>query len=202
VLSFGGPDELGLVLSIGSAGMLTGSLVMTAWGGPRRRMLGILGAAPVISVGLFIAGLRPSVPLIAAGMFTLFFVLPIINGCSQAIWQSKVEPSVQGRVFAMRRMVAQVSAPVAYLIAGPLAERVFVPLLRPDGALAPSLGAWMGTGEGRGIGLMFWALGFLFLLVVAAAVAYPRLRNLEDVVPDAVPETPPVSEVPADGGAA
>jgi len=196
VLSFGGPDELGLVLSIGSAGMLTGSVVMTAWGGPRRRMAGILGAAPVISVGLFIAGLRPSVLLIAAGMFVLFFVIPIINGCSQAIWQSKVEPAVQGRVFAMRRMVAQISAPVAYLIAGPLAERVFVPLLRPDGALASSLGVWMGTGEGRGIGLMFWAMGALFLLVVAIAAVYPRMRNLEDVVPDAVPETPPVAPPP------
>jgi hypothetical protein len=193
VLSFAGPDELGVVLSIGSAGMLTGSLVMTAWGGPRRRMAGILGAAPVVSLGLFVAGFRPSVPLIACGLFLLFFVIPVINGCSQAIWQSKVEPGVQGRVFAMRRMVAQISAPVGYLIAGPVAERVFVPLLRPDGALAAGLGSWMGTGEGRGIGLMFWAMGALFLLVVAAAAAYPRMRNLEDVVPDAVPETPPAA---------
>ena len=136
VLSFGTPAQLGVVLATGSAGMVAGSVTMTAWGGPRRKILGILGFAPVAALGMVTAGLRPSVATVAAGLFVMFFVVPLINGSSQAIWQSKVEPAVQGRVFATRRMIAQVSAPLAYFAAGPLAERLFVPLLEPGGALA------------------------------------------------------------------
>lgn len=192
VLSFTDAADLGLVLAISSAGMMVGSVVMTAWGGPRRRMLGILGLAPLAPVGLVVAGLRPSVSLIAAGMFLLFLTLPLINGCSQAIWQSKVEPAVQGRVFATRRMVAQVTGPVAFFLAGPLSEQVFVPLLEPGGTLAgTAVGALLGVGDGRGIGLLFLALAVLFLLVIAAAWTYPRLRDLEDRLPDAVPSRPP-----------
>ena len=192
VLSFASTDDLGMVLSISSAGMVVGSLVMASWGGPKRRVLGVLGGAPFIVLGLFVAGFQASVPLIATGMFLFFFVVPLINGSSQAIWQAKVEPAVQGRVFAMRRMVAQITAPIAFLLAGPLAERVFVPLLRPEGALAGSLGPWLGTGEGRGIGLLFMTLATLFLVITVIAYLYPRLRDLEVLVPDAVPETPPV----------
>lgn len=191
VLSFTDAADLGMVLGISSAGMVAGSLAMTAWGGPRRRMTGVLGFAPLFAVGLAVAGLRPSVPLIAAGMFTVFLVVPVVNGCSQALWQSKVEPAVQGRVFAMRRAVAQVTGPVAYLLAGPLAEQVFVPLLVPGGPLADGVvGRVLGNGPGRGIGLLFVVMAGLFLVFTLAAGAYPRLRDLEDALPDAVPERP------------
>lgn len=192
VLSFTTPDDLGLVLSLGSAGMVTGSVVMTAWGGPRRRILGILGFAPAASLGLLVAGSSATVAVVAAGLFSLFLMLPVINGSSQAIWLAKVHPSVQGRVFTMRRMVAQVTAPVAYFAAGPLAERVFVPMLQPGGALADTwIGDWVGVGPGRGMGLMMIGLGAFLLLTTLAAAAYPRLRGIEEVIPDAVGDRPP-----------
>ncbi|MFO8150791.1 MAG: hypothetical protein R6T93_10875, partial [Trueperaceae bacterium] len=74
-----------------------------------------------------------------------------MNGCSQAIWQNKTAPDVQGRVFAVRRMIAWSSMPLAYLVAGPLADHVFGPLLDEGGALVGSVGRIIGTGEGRGI---------------------------------------------------
>lgn len=188
VLSFTDAADLGMVLSLGSAGMVVGSLVMTAWGGPKRRMLGILGAAPIVSVGMILAGAQAFVPLVAAGLFITFFASPLINGSSQAIWQSKVEPAVQGRVFATRRMMAQITAPLAFFAAGPLAERVFVPLLEPGGALADTfVGATLGVGPGRGLGLMLICLGLIFATVTLLAVAWPRMRRLEETIPDAVP---------------
>lgn len=191
VLSFTNAADLGMVLSLGSAGMVVGSLVMTAWGGPKRRMMGILGAAPVISLGMVLAGVQAFVPLIAAGLFVIYFTLPVLNASSQAIWQSKVEPSVQGRVFATRRMMAQITAPVAYFAAGPLAERVFVPLLESGGALAGgAVGAALGVGPGRGLGLMMICLGAVFATCTLLALAWPRMRRLEDVIPDAVGDAP------------
>jgi len=107
--------------------------------------------------GLFIAllGSRPSLLLMEVGGFGLMFVIPIINGSSQAIWQNKVAPDVRSRVIAVRRMIAWSMMPLAYILAGPLADKVFEPLLMADGALANSLGTLIGVGPGRGTGLLF-----------------------------------------------
>lgn len=66
----------------------------------------------------------------------------IINGSNLAIWQSKVPPDVQGRVFAVRRLIAQVTSPLGVLIAGPLADFVFEPAMRFQSALAVLFGSF------------------------------------------------------------
>lgn len=68
--------------------------------------------------------------------------------------------------------------PLGYALAGPLADRVFSPLLMPGGALAGTVGAVLGIGEGRGIGLMFITAGGLYVAFSCMGLAYPRLRNL------------------------
>jgi hypothetical protein len=114
------------------------------------------------------------------------FAMPIINASSQAIWQSKVALDVQGRVFSVRRMIAWSTLPLAYIVAGPLADRVFKPLLVEGGPLTGSLGQILGVGPGRGVGLMFVVIGFLSILVTFFAYMNPHLRNVEDELPDAV----------------
>jgi len=133
---------------------------------------------------LFAAGFPPRVTIIAAAALLYFFSHPIINGCSQAIWQNKTAPDVQGRVFAVRRMIAWSSLPLAYLAAGPLADHVFEPLLVEDGLLANSVGQIIGTGPGRGIGLLYIILGIIILLATAVGFLYPRLRQVEAELPD------------------
>lgn len=192
VLSFAQAPQLGLVLAVGSAGALAGGLLMSAWGGPSRRIWGVLGFAPVMGLAFLMIGAAPWVPLVAAGVFLQFFLVPIVNGSDQALWQSKVEPDVQGRVFATKQMLSQFTAPIAFLIAGPLADQVFRPLLLPGGPLADSLGPVLGVGPGRGIGLLFTLMGMLTIAAALAGLLSPRLRGLEDEVPDAVPEQSPV----------
>jgi hypothetical protein len=80
------------------------------------------------------------------------------------------------------------SMPAAYFLAGPLADRVFEPMLAPGGALSGSVGALIGVGKGRGIGFLFMLLGLLVLSGLAVAVSYPRLRQVEDELPDTVPD--------------
>ena len=188
ILSFASSTALGTVLSIAGVGMLAGTLVMGAWGGPRRRVHGIFAGLLVQGLVLLAGGLQPSVPLVAAAAFVLLFTVPFVGGCSQAIWQAKVPPGLQGRVFAVRRMVALSSMPAAYFLAGPLADRVFEPMLAPGGALSGSVGAVIGVGEGRGIGLLFVLLGLLVVAALAIAAGYPRLRQVEDELPDAMPD--------------
>lgn len=186
VLSFAPEDVLGVVLTVANSGFLAGAVVMSAHGGPRRRIHGVLGVGLLFGVGLALAGLRPDPYLIAGALFVAFFAAPIVNGSSQAIWQAKVPPDVQGRVFAVRRLIAQFTAPVAYLAAGPLVDGVFEPLLAPGGALADTVGRVVGVGEGRGIGFLFTVLAVLMALVTLWAYLRPRVRRVEEELPDAV----------------
>jgi hypothetical protein len=130
--------------------------------------------------------LRPFAPLVALGAFGAHFTIAIINGSNQAILQSKVAPEVQGRVFAMQQMVSNSLKPLAFLLAGILADRVFEPLMAPTGLLAHSLGNIIGTGPGRGIALIFLIMGGIKVLVSLGAYLYPRIRFIEDELPDAL----------------
>lgn len=186
VLSFASAVELGYVSSTAAAGVLLGSVVLTTWGGPRRRIPGIFLILVIQSIILLLGGMQPSIPLIALAAFTFMFTVPFINGFNQAILQSKVAAEVQGRVFAMSGMIAASTLPLASLLSGPLADRLFEPALKSGGALASSVGQIIGVGPGRGIGLLFILVGVLILLTVCLAFLNPRLRRVETEVPDAV----------------
>lgn len=186
ILSFTDATTLGVVLSLGGSGWLFGSLAMTIWGGPKRRIYGILGFELLLGIGILMTGLRADISLITIAIFSVFFSVPMIIGCNNAIWQSKVPPDLQGRVFAVRGMISWSSFPIAYLIAGPLADRIFQPLLEPNGLLAKNVGLLIGVGAGRGIGLVFIVVGTLIVLATIAAYRYPRLWRVEDELPDAI----------------
>ena len=184
LLDMTSPDVLGYVNSISSVGMLAGAVLMSGWGGPSRRIYGILVAETLIGLCTMLTGLRPSIPLITAAGFGLMLAAPVSQGCSQAIWQTRVAPGVQGRVFSIRRMIAFSIIPFAYLFAGPLAERVFEPMMAEGGRLAPTLGLLLGVGSGRGIGLIFVLIGALYVLVASLFLLLPRIRRLEIEIPD------------------
>lgn len=194
LLSFASPSELGLAMSLGGIGYLAGSLVMSAWGGFKRRINTVI--ISLLLVGLFttLMGLQASVPLVAVSIFLVLFCVPIVVASNQVIWQSKVAPDVQGRVFAIRRTIILATPPLAYAVAGPLADTVFEPLVAESGPLAGSIGQIIGVGQGRGIGLLIISMGLLVMLVSAISYLYPRLRLVEDELPDAVAGRPAAAE--------
>jgi MFS family permease len=188
LLSFSNEAVAGTILSVAGVGMLVGSVVMSAWGGPKRRVPGMLLFMAIGGVAVGVTGVKESVPLIAASAFLLMAAVAIVNGTSQSLWQVKVAPEMQGRVFSVRRLMAQFAAPLSYLLAGPLADRVFEPALADGGSLAGSVGAVIGTGPGRGIGFAFMLMGVGVLVVAVVAYLRPHIRNLEDDLPDMVGE--------------
>lgn len=191
VVSFASAAAAGGVLSAAGVGMLVGSLAMSAWGGPKReRIAWIMGGIAVGGLCVIVSGLRPSLPLIAAGSVALMLGVPVVNTTSQVIWQLKVAPAMQGRVFALRRMVSQAASPLAIALSGPLADRVFEPLLQPEGGLAGSLGRVIGAGPGRGIAFMFLLAGLGTTLMAAVGWLHPRVRRVEEEIPDQIPDLP------------
>jgi len=184
VLATAGPAQLGVVMTLSLSGALIGGLAASAWGGPRRQLLGVLALTPLLSIGLVLAGLRPWLPQIAFGYFVVFFAAMLINSCSQTIWQKKVAADVQGRVFAMRRLFAHGVHPLAYLVAGPIAQNVFEPAMS-HGRLGELLGPVIGAGPGRGLGLFTILLGGCVLLVLFLGLSSPKLLAVERDLPDA-----------------
>lgn len=143
-------------------------------------------------LGPIVIGLAKAVPGWAAGSFMSQLFIPIINGSNQAIWQSKVPPAIQGRVFATRRMIAQISFPVAVLIAGPLADKVFEPAMSSDGWAAAIFGPIVGTGAGAGMSLMILLSGIVGVVIGLVGYSIPALRDVEDIMPDFDALTAPI----------
>ncbi len=198
IVSFTSGAVAGSVFSAAGVGALVSSVVMSTWGGPKRgRIAWIMGGIAVGGLSVIVAGLRPPLLMITIGAVTLMLGSPVVNATSQVIWQLKVAPEMQGRVFALRRMVAQAATPLALVLSGPLADRVFEPLLAARGALAGSVGRVIGTGPGRGIAFMFILAGVGMILLAAAGWLHPRVHRIEAEIPDQIPDVAPTPEQPA-----
>ena len=57
----------------------------------------------------------------------------------------------------------------------------------PGGPLAESLGPVWGVGPGRGLGVLFAAVGVAMMLVASLSWLIPRIRNVETDLADAAP---------------
>jgi len=189
VRSFASSAVLGVTLTIGGLGMLAGSVAVMVLGVPNRKVRAILGFIFLGGMVIAFSGLQPSAVLVAINGFVMMSVLPVLQSTSQVLWQTKVAPDVQGRVFALRRMLTQATIPLGQLAAGPLADVVFEPLFRRGGGLTSTVGAWIGVGPGRGIGFLFILLGTAGCLAAVAACLFPRIRRLEHELPDMIADT-------------
>lgn len=187
ILARTGNNEIALasVQSLGAIGGVVGGLLLSTWGGPKRKVNGVLLGMIATSIfGQALMGVGQGVFIWATAAFMGQFIIPILNGSNQAIWQAKVAPDVQGRVFAVRRLIAQITAPVATALAGPLADNVFEPAMQPDGALAPLFGWLVGTGAGAGMSVMFVVTGLIGVVVGLGGYLFPAIRDAEDLLLD------------------
>ncbi len=199
------PDVLGYLSTILGVGLVIGTLLMSAWGGGKRKIYTLLGAGVLAGLVMSAIGFSISIPLLAVCFFGFGLTMPLMNASSQAIWQSKVEPDVQGRVFAVRRAIAWSAQIVSPLFAAPLADYVFKPAMSTGGALTPILGPIIGTGANRGVGVLISVMGVLSVLVCIAALMNRNIRNVEIDLPDhtmkpapeAVGPEAPAPEAPA-----
>lgn len=185
MLSIGSETTLGMAFTIGSTGMLAGSILASTWAEAEHKVRGILLATLVLGSMMMTMGWTSTLVIIIASMWVGMFVVPIASAMSNAIWMLKVEADVQGRVFAVRGMLAQMTSPLALLVAGPLADRVFVPLMTESSGIGDFLQSIMGSGVDSGYGLFFVTLGAFLIFAVFVGWTYGPLRNLEMDVPDA-----------------
>ncbi|MCZ7672458.1 MAG: MFS transporter [Chloroflexi bacterium] len=186
VLSFAGAETLGWVFAISGVGALLGALVMSVWGGTKRKMDGFFVFGFLRAILLLLGGLQPNAWLIAIASAFYLFCSQIASASLITIWQVKVPKELQGRVFSTVRLAGAFFFPVGQILAGPLSDYVFQPMLETDGILANSVGQIIGVGAGRGIGFLLIVVGLFNLIVMFIAYFNPRTRLIEDEIPDAI----------------
>lgn len=176
---------LGSINSAMAIGGVLGGILMSAWSGFKKRTYGVIGGWIVSHIFVVAFGFATTPAFWIPLAVTQAILSPLINTSNQAIWQSKVAPDLQGRVFSARRLIAWFTQPVAPLIAGLLADKWFEPSMTSGTTLLSSMfRGWVGNGPGSGMALLFILAGMGPILVGLIAYFIPAIREAESILPD------------------
>jgi len=171
----GGAEELAILQSFGAVAMVAGAVLLTIWGGTKRKIFTILGALVLEGIGTILIGLVPADSFFMAVAFYAFvsFMNPIVNGLLIAILQTTIPPEKQGRVFALMISGATAMMPIGLAIAGPVADT---------------------------FGVSFWFIisGIGTVILSIAAFFSPSLMGIEDLTTRSDESDSPSSQEIAD----
>lgn len=187
ILARTGSDRM-ILASIQSAlgiGGVIGSLIVSAWKGSPKKVYTIViaGLSSFFLGDIFLAIGRTHYVWIGAAFLSSVF-LPFMTSAYFSLWQSKVEPGIQGRVFATRDMLQLACMPLGFALGGVLADYVFEPAMAAGGSLHNTFSWLLGSGSGTGMALMFLFTGITGSLICLSGLFNRRLRNLERDIPD------------------
>jgi DHA3 family macrolide efflux protein-like MFS transporter len=177
---------LGSVQSAASIGMVIGGIAMSAWGGFKKRSYGVLFGWLISAIFTeIIFSLGRGLPVWAPAVLLGGLFVPLVNGSNQAIWQAKVAPDLQGRVFSARRLIAWFTNPISPIIGGTLSDFVLEPAMKTQSSgLARLFGPAFGSGPGSGMALLIFFCGVCILLVSVVGYFVPAIRDAEAILPD------------------
>ena len=179
---------LGAVQTTGAVSWTLGSLLMSAWGGPKQRIHGaLLGWIFYCLFGNILFALGSGLEIWIPTILVAGFGSNIGIATSQAILQAKVAPDVQGRVFSARRLLTWFPDTFTPILGGLLADHIMEPALRSQTWLAATFGWLVGTTPGSGMALIMIVFGLLTILTMLSGYIIPQIRNMEDLLPDSDP---------------
>ncbi len=121
----GGAFHLAGLQAAMGIGIILGGLLLTAWGGFKRRMTTALVGVIIMGVAAALLGLTPSTlfGLAVAATFLSGAMSPIVNGSLMASLQASTPPDLQGRLFSLVGSASGAMMPLGLAIAGPLSDR-------------------------------------------------------------------------------
>lgn len=171
----GDPIVVASVSAAAGIGGVAGAVLLSLWGGPQRRIYGLLGGyiGAGISKMTFGLGQLPAVWVPAQVCSSLNF--PLLGSCRSALWMDNISSESQGRVFAANSLVTQIASAIAVLLAGPLADRVLEPAMASGNWLSPIFG----SGPGAGMAILYFICSLALLLIGISGFWVPQLRAIE-----------------------
>lgn len=168
--------QVGTAQSVAACGLLVGAAIVGGLGRVAPWMM-LSAGLTLVGAGMVGLPLSDSPPALTACAFLVFAALACCNTGAEIVVRTRIADDHQGRAWGLISLVTQTGYLLAYAFAGPLADRVFEPLLLPDGALADGLGRLTGTGAGHGTALLVGLCGLGALTLIPLALS-PRLRRV------------------------
>ena len=151
-----GALELGSLDSFFGIGMIAGGITLSIWGGFKKKIVTSLSGIIMFSFAILAIAIAPADKfwVMVASMFVIGFMMPMANGPIHALFQTLIEPNMQGRVLSLVSSVAQAMMPLSLIIAGPVTD-------------ATSYQTW------------FWIAGILNLVIGVGSFFIPAIINIE-----------------------
>ena len=152
-----GAPALATLESAFGIGMVLGGILLSVWGGFKRRIVTAMLALVVQGVGFMLVGFTPVTAFGAAvaAFFVVGIMNPIVNGSFMAVLQTTVPAEMQGRVFTLVGSATAAATPLGLVIAGPVADAV---------------------------GVQFWFIvaGVTMIMMAVAGLLIPDIANIEE----------------------
>jgi MFS transporter, DHA3 family, macrolide efflux protein len=183
-----------IAISSGIGGVV-GAVVLSIVGGVPRQSQGMLIGFICVGLGNLVLGLGQTQVVWMVAQFFAACCLPLAYSSTDAIWYTKVEPAVQGRVIAAAHTIGSIVGALASLMAGVLADRIFEPLMNSDNSISLALAPIFGTGKGSGIALLLTISAIAMVSIGIGGNAFPNLRNAESLLPDCDRPSPDSGEL-------
>ena len=122
----GGVWHLGAIESSWSIGIIIGGLLLSAWGGFKRKVATSALGLVMLGVGALLIGLAPgwAFAIAIGGQVISGMMNPITNGPLFALLQERIAPEMQGRVFTLVGSLAGAMTPLGLAVAAPVAEKL------------------------------------------------------------------------------
>lgn len=177
----GSSEALAAVSSIAGIGGVTSAVLVSLWGGPQRRVSGMLAGFMGAGIAKTVFGLGQSLSVWLPAQFFSSTSFPLMMSSEMALWTLATPAAVQGRVFAAHFLTYEIASLPIALIAGPLSDRVFEPAMQSSRLLQMVFGPIVGTGPGSGIALLYTMGAIICLLVGVLSWRLPQLRRLEKI---------------------
>jgi DHA3 family multidrug efflux protein-like MFS transporter len=180
-------EAWGIVLGVTGLGFVVGGGLVARFG---------LGSNPVrtlllVNLGIAALGMTFTIRewawLYVLGIFVFMCIIPAAESAEQTILQRVVPFRTQGRVFGLAQSVELAASPVSAFLIGPIAEFWLIPYM--DSTEGRATWSWLlGSGEARGIALVFLGAGIIMLVTVVLALASAPYRRLSRAYADAPPQ--------------
>jgi len=137
----------------------------------------------LINIGVAILGalftIREIWLLYAVGIFIFMCLMPAAEAAEQTIIQRVVPLKRQGRVFGLAQAIESASSPITAFIVAPIAQFMIIPFMRTENGQS-TFGWLLGSGEARGIALVFLVASLIMLIAVLFAFTTRAYRQLSD----------------------
>lgn len=167
----------GIVLGVTSSGFIVGGLIISKYGLGKNPLRTLLLVNIVIGILGMTFTIREWWWLYALGIFIFMCIMPAAEAAEQTIIQRVVPFKRQGRVFGFAQSVEAGAAPITAFMIGPIAQFGIIPYMNSAEG-KQTLGWLLGSGEARGIALIFLIAGVISLSFAIWAFSTKSYRLL------------------------